>query len=827
MPKLTLNNREVVFNKGETILEVAWREGIKIPVFCHHPKLKPEASCRMCLVQVEQRGRKGLLPACATPAAEGMVIATDTEEVKKNVRARTLEFLLANHPLECPVCDAGGECDLQNLTYKHGDTVSLYEFPKREQPRYDVGPFLRLYPNRCVNCTRCVRLYQGFFGETDWDRWERGWEIIVGPGRDKLLDSVFAGNMADVCPVGAITPGDYTFSSRPWENKITPSVSPEDSLASPILLVTRKTGRENRGPITEGGRRAEEHRILKIHAADAEGYPGWISDRDRFSHEYIQKNRLENALARSKGESHEIPVDQAVKLMFQVLKTSWRRSPHGIAVLSGARGANEASYLATKLFREVFEVKAMDFRGPDHSFDPDPVEEALGYSGSNASLSLLPDSDLIFTFGEEFRERHPGVGLWLIEAEKAGARIVNASPWMDRHSRRWEHISYHPEQQTQLALSVLAGVAKAKGIKVDGLNADPHPIGEELAKAKKPFILFPDNIDKDAQRALAHAVGLVDARFVLLRSQPNGQGFYDTGFVPQDGQTTDKILQRAATGEIEVLVLWDIDPLLEWPNRSLVEEALSKAGFVIYMGSFADDPSLAYADLALPIALPFESTGSRTSTDGLVVWHEAALSPPGQALPAGVVFAKLLDAANRGGYRTLMDATRAYLSNTEVYNQVSLPPEVENRPYPGELASLNKFKQKRLFKRASYKHEAAKMSFGEVKQQDQAQDGFLLVAAPELYKSSYYAHRCSIFSPYIKLNTVEINPQDAQGLGVSDGDKVRLSADGQSVVLSAFLSQRTPEGVLRFSPVYADAPVNLLLKSNGRARVQVQKEAGK
>ncbi|MGB9589903.1 MAG: molybdopterin-dependent oxidoreductase, partial [Candidatus Hydrothermia bacterium] len=779
-------------------------------------------SCRMCLVEVEQNGRKSLVPACATMAAEGMKVMTDTPEVRENIRARTLEFLLANHPTECPVCDAGGECDLQSLAFAMGGAKTLYEFPKREQPYFKVGPFLRLYPNRCVNCTRCVRLYQEVFGEYDWDRWERGWEITVGPGRDKLLDSEFAGNLVDVCPLGAITSGDYAFSSRPWENSVTPSVSPEDSLATPVNLITRKTGAETRGPFVSGGRRQDLHRVLRITGAEAEGYPGWISDRDRFSHEYLNKNRLEKAFARQGGELVNLPTQEALDLMFRMVKETWRKSPYRIAVLSGARGSNEAAYLAVRFFREVFEVKSMDFRAPWHAFSPEPVQEALGCSGSNRSLDSLRDADLILVFGEEIGERHPLFALYLSEAERAGARVIVASPWRDKYAKRWEHLAYHPVDEEATARSILSGIASFRGLRVEGLEAEPNPLGEALAKAKDPVIVFPDDLSRDAQRALSYAAGLLDAGLVLLRTQPNGQGFYDMGFVPVDDNDTNKILSRAAAGEIDLLVLWDLDPLLEWPDRELCEKALKNAGLIIWLGSFADDPSLAYADLAIPVVLPYESWGSRTATDGRVVWHERALPWPGEAIPADVVFSKLLEKAGKGGYRNIGDITRSITAHVRAYSDLTLPPAVRENPFPSELPSLAKFREKRLFGLARYEHGAKEITFKPIEKHEGK--GFLLVAAPSLFSSSYYAFRCEIFREYMPTERIEVHPQDAQSLGLSEGDGLSLSRNGHSVLLKTHISGRTQPGVLRVSPLFLDSSVNLLLGRGMRAWVEAKRE---
>ncbi len=814
MPKITLNGREVEFNPGETVLQVAWREGVKIPVFCYHPKLKPEASCRVCLVEVEFKGRRGLLPACATKAAEGMVVETQTPQVKERVRARTLEFLLANHPLECPVCDAGGECDLQNLTYLYGDPVHRYDFPRRQKPKYDVGPLLRFYPNRCIMCTRCVRLYQEVLGGEDWDRFERGWEIMVGPGRDKVLESEFSGNLADVCPTGAITQADYTFSSRPWENEEVPSVSPEDSLASAVWLVVRKRGAEARGVPKEGGRRAELHRVLKITAR-----VDWLSDRDRYSHEYLNAGRLTQALARKEGRLVKISVEQTVKLFARTLRQAWREGPQRVAVLSGARASNEAALLAKTLFKDVLGIRGTDFRAPKASAVPDPVEEVLGEAASGASLEDVEGADFVLVFGFEIKEKFPTLGLKVMEAARRGAKVVLVSPWRDKYATRWakEFIQYHPAEEALVARRILAGVAKALRYEVKGLSEEPLDVG--ITEAERPVIIFPDDLDPEATKALASIVALYDkAKHLYLRAQPNGQGFWDAGFRPDEGFGTADILERALAGELELLILWDVDPLLEWPERERWEEALRRVPLAFYLGSFGEDPSVAFADLAVPLALPYECGGSRTTSDGRVVWAEPALTPPGDAVSPCEFFRMVLQELGE----PVPDASKELLK-LPGYGEVILPPPETEEPYPEELASLRKFKRRPLYSRVKREFKPREVEFKALRVE---RPELVLVAAEQMYKGSYYAFRNGITRSFWEPGAVELNPRTAEALGVKEGGEVSLELGGKTFTFKVRVSGRTPEGVVRYEKLFVDSDVNAALPREGWAPVKALKEAG-
>ncbi len=814
MPKLTLNGKEVEFNPGETILQVAWREGVKIPVFCYHPKLEPEASCRVCLVEVELKGRRGLLPACATKAAEGMVVETETPQVREKVRARTLEFLLANHPLECPVCDAGGECDLQNLTYLYGDPVHRYDFPRRLKPKFDIGPLLRFYPNRCVMCTRCVRLYRDVLGGKDWERFERGWEIMVGPGRDKVLESEFSGNLADVCPLGAITQADYAFSSRPWENEEVPAVSPEDSMGVPVWVVVRKRGPEVRGVPSESGKREELHRVLKITARD-----DWISDRDRYSHQYLNTGRLTQALARKEGRLVKLPVEEAAKLFARTLRNAWRAGPQRVAVLSGARASNEAAFLARKLFKDVLGIRATDFRPPKASVTPDPVEEVLGQAASSASLEDLASADLILVFGFEIKEKFPTLGLKVMEAVRRGAKLVLVSPWRDKYAEKWasQFIQYHPAEEALVARRLLAGVANATGYQVKGLSEEPLDVG--LAEAKRPVIVFPDDLDPEAAKALASIVAILKGtKHLYLRARPNGQGFWDAGFRPDEGFGTADTLERALRGELELLVLWDVDPLLEWPEREKWEEALRKVPLVFYLGSFGEDPAVAFADLAIPLALPYECRGSRTSSDGRVLWSDAALAPPGDAITPCQLFRLALEELGEE-IPQMPDALRELPG----YKDVLLPPPETEEPYPPELASLRKFRRRPLYSRVKREFKPRDVEFKPLKVE---KTQLTLVLAENFYKSSYYAFRNSITKGFWEPGSVELHPRTAASLGVAEGEALGLEVFGEAHQFTVRVSERTPEGVIRYEGLFVDSSVNSRLPREGWAPVKALKEAG-
>ena len=844
MPKFTLNGREIEFKPGETILQVAWREGIKIPVFCYHPHLPVYAGCRMCLVEVELRGRKGLLPSCATQIAEGMVVNTETEEVRKARRGQ-IEFLLLSHPLECPTCDAGGECDLQNLTFIYGPTKSRYTFEKTEKKKVKAHPYLELYPNRCILCNRCVSFYQEISANDDWGAFGRGHTMRVGPYRDKILDSEFSGNMIEVCPLGAITGRDYRFKSRPWEHKIFNSISPHDSIGANIKVYARVGGKYSRGHIVEGGVRGENHEILRVNMRpNYDVNDPWIDDRTRFIHSYVNSTeRITQPLIKREGEFKETDWNEVIRFVADKLMEIREESgPESIAALAGGRGSNESAYLFAKLLKDVLGSKNIDVRFPRPDLaNGDPVFEVLNASASSARLKDVDVAENIVVFGTEIKETHPIVGLRLVRARKKGSKIFYFGKWSGKPEKRWATEAYHYDVlgEEMAALAILKAASLKKEIPVEGLeNVSLDELvkkaglsREWVEKAVNEYTIFiyNDALSYTAQKALAQAAVLLKGKVLLLRSAPNGQGFIDMGvspvlkagqkLEPVRGYTTIEIIERAKKGEIKALILYNVDPLIEYPAKEEVLDAIKNIDFIVVLDSFWSEVT-GYANAVLPLALSFEEDGSYTNTEGRVQWAEKAIPDYAMARPAWEIFDELISTiTGKSGFNSVKEVTEKIFEEVEPYQGLSLPLcKTFEEPYPDEIPSLHNIKKVYSYPLVKYPFEEKGVSF-EVPEKQEKSDGYILVLSNHIYKT-VYTLRSEDAEALIPYKVVEMHPEAMKKEGIEES-ALLIGPRNEEYEVVVKANKNLPENVIRVFGPFLDYGLNSLIDFNGIGKAKV------
>ncbi|MEO0195413.1 MAG: molybdopterin-dependent oxidoreductase [candidate division WOR-3 bacterium] len=790
MPKIELNGREVEFKPGETILNIAWREGENVPVFCYHPKLPVFAGCRMCLVEVEFRGRRSLMPACGTAAADGMKVWTNSENTKFAQKS-VLELLLLNHPLDCPNCDAGGECDLQEITFAHGPTTSRYKFPKRKYEIRDVGPFIDLYPTRCIQCYRCATFYWTIGGGKDWAVFDRGWYTLFGPARDKFLQNEFSGNLIEVCPLGAITGRDYKFFTRPWEIESTPTVSPEDSLGANVYVDVRRRKPFSRGPFVKAGRREDLHKIIRINGREnPDVNEFWITDRDRFSHEYNNINRIDYPHLRLKnGEWFKTNWNLALAWVVENLKNA--KNP---AIISGARGTNESAYAARKLFKEVLLSDNLDFRRPHISFKEDPLKAVLGYSASTSKVSDIDKADVIVLVGD-VRETVPGIGIRLIRAARRGAKVYVVNYYKERYASE--------------------GWAEWVQVKPGSEDRDTYRFIKETLeplKDKRVLVVLTDDWREGVQRNFASFVVLNDnAGLLVLRTLPNAQGFIDMGFTPEpDGSTTKEILEEAANGDIDALIIWEVEPLWEYPDADLVKKALENTPFVVVMSSFWD-PSTDYASVILPITTPYEEEGTRTNLEGRVQYCKDALWPYEGSRPAWWIFKNIIRGlGGKADWDGAKDVFEEIKERVLVYHNINpYKVEYEELPYPDYIPTVRKLKKVFKSPKVDYNFIPADVRYfdggEEIKER-------ILLWAPHIYKGSYWAFRNPIQKPYIYEETVFASPEELAELGINDGARVLLRIGGKEYGFNVKGDERIPKGLWLFKGLFYDVGINGVLK---------------
>lgn len=594
MPKLIIDDQEIEVPEGMTVLQAAEMLGIEIPVFCYHPKLSIAGNCRMCLVEMDKSSKP--IASCAMPACEGMVIRTQTPMVKK-ARQGVLEFLLINHPLDCPICDQGGECDLQDITMAYGGDSSRFDLNKRAVPDKEFGPLIETAMNRCIHCTRCIRFATEVAGVPELGATGRGEDMEIGTYIEKALTSELSGNMIDICPVGALTSKPYNYRGRPWELLGTPSVDVFDGVGSSIRIDSR--GRE-------------VMRILP--RQNDEINEDWISDKTRFAYDGLKYQRLDQPYVRGKdGRLKPVSWEEA----FDVIVDHLQHIPGDhVAAIAGDMVDLEAM-VALKDLMTAIGSPHMDCRQEGTEVGDGPRCSYL----FNTTIEGIERADFCLLVGTNPR--------W--EAPLVNARI------------RKNYLC------TGLPVA-LVGPSHELGYPLDYLGNDPlilekvlkgkHPASAALKAAQFPMMILGQSalrredgaVILDIARKIADKYNLVHKTGTHLHDHWNGfnvlqavasrVGGLDLGFLPgPDGFGVNQILNAASRKEIEVVYLLGAD--------ELDMEKLS-AAFVIYQGHHGDRGAAA-ADVILPGAAYTEKSGTYVNVEGRVQRGLQAVSPPGEA----------------------------------------------------------------------------------------------------------------------------------------------------------------------------------------------------
>ncbi len=614
--------------KGSMIIEVADRIGVDIPRFCYHPKLSIAASCRMCLVDVEKAPKP--MPACATPVMEGMKVFTESKRAVDAQRG-IMEFLLINHPLDCPICDQGGECELQDQAVGYGRSVSRFSESKRVVEDKDIGPLVQTEMTRCIHCTRCVRFLEEIAGTDELGGIGRGDRLEIGTMVARSIDSELSGNVIDVCPVGALTNKPFRFSARAWELMARASVSSHDGVTSNLYYHTRR------------------NEILRCVPRDNEALNEcWISDRDRYSHYGLRSDeRLHEPMVKdSNGSWQIVDWDVALDAAAEILTDAGE----DLGMLLSPSAFNEEYLLARRLLKGLG-GKNIDSRLRETTFTDDASRQIQ----FECQLSEMAKADAVLLIGSNIHEDAPILGhkvrqAWL----KNQAAIYAVMP---------RNYNYHFDcAETSVIepgkmLGQLLSIAKALGESLDTrslqanvANAVENAAADEFATHAANALKAADNAlllvgkmalshpQADWIRALAQAISqAVAGRCNLIADGGNSTGARYYGAQPADGGLdVAQMLENPAKGWL----LWNVNPALDFDHPALVQTALA-AGKVLAVSSFNSDAILANADVILPLAATAESEGSLMSFDGQLQQVSAASKAPGMSKPGWKILHRL------------------------------------------------------------------------------------------------------------------------------------------------------------------------------------------
>lgn len=642
MPKLTINGQEVEVEAGLSILQACETLGIEIPRFCYHDRLSVPANCRMCLVK--QVGVPKPVPSCAIPVAEGMEINTDSDAVHK-ARKGVMEFLLINHPLDCPICDQGGECDLQDQAVAYGFDRSRYFEPKRAVADKELGPLIKTVMTRCIHCTRCIRFGEQIGGVNDLGLLGRGEQTEVGTFIESFTDSELSGNLVDVCPVGALTSKPYAFKARPWELRKTESIDVMDAVGSSIRVDTRG--------------HAEVMRILpRLHEDVNEE---WISDKTRYAYDGLMRQRLDHPYLRNKKTGKMEKVDWPTALDTLADKLG-QTKPEKVGLLAGDL-VNAEAVAALGALADARKMPHRDCRVDGATYD---ISDRSLYT-MNTGIADLETADVILLVGTFPRWEAPLVNARIRKAfYEHNAKIAVIGE--DRREMASDYnydVTYLGE--TADVIDKLAAPSKAP--------KDIKAFADLLKNAKRPaVILGADPLAREDGKALQKRVLKLAEKYKIDRTDWHGfnvlqeaagrVGALDLGFVPQNkGKATREMLAAARKGQIEVLYLLGVD--------QFTRKDIGKKPFVIYQGHHGDQGANA-ADLILPAAAYTEDFGTYVNTEGRVQHARQAMFPLGDAKPdwkiiraVSEVMAQRDTIAEKLPFETLADV-RSYMAAKNV-----------------------------------------------------------------------------------------------------------------------------------------------------------------
>ncbi|EME69851.1 NADH dehydrogenase subunit G [Paramagnetospirillum caucaseum] len=585
MPKLTIDGREIEVEAGTTIIQAADLLGIEIPRFCYHERLAIAGNCRMCLVEVEKMPKPAA--SCAMPVGEGMVVKTNTPAVRK-ARQGVMEFLLLNHPLDCPICDQGGECDLQDQAMAYGSDKNRCQEGKRAVPDKDYGPLVQTMMTRCIQCTRCVRFISEIAGTPVLGGLGRGEHLEISRYVNAAVSSELSGNLIDLCPVGALTnkPASYTY--RAWELKKTESVDAMDALGSAIRVDTRGN---------------EVIRILPRVAEDVN--EEWLSDRSRFACDGLKRQRLDKPYVRKDGKLVPATWNEAFAAIAAKVKAAGTK----VAAIAGDQ-ADAETMVAYKDLLAALGSQAVDCRQDGAKLDASVRASYL----FNSTAAGIEEADALLIVGSNPRKENPVLNARIRKRwQKGGFKVARIGHKGDL-TYKYEHLGDDA--------SILKAVAEGK-----------HPFFEVLKNAKKPALIIGQGALSRADgavllglaRKLADAAGLVRDGwngFNVLHTAAARVGGLDLGFVPGQGwRDVDHIVDGAHKGDIQVLFLIGAD--------EVDMKALGEA-FVVYQGSHGD-AGAHRADVILPGAAYTEKSATFVNLEGRAQQTRLAVFPPGEA----------------------------------------------------------------------------------------------------------------------------------------------------------------------------------------------------
>lgn len=734
---ITIDGRAVSVPKGTTVFDAAKSIGVTIPAFCNHPKLKPVGACRMCYVEIDKMPK--LQVSCATLSTEGMVVHTNSNKVKDGRRA-VIEFTLINHPLDCPTCDKGGECDLQDLTFAHGFDDSRFEFDKLRfteggpPTTFDdvrIGPEIVLNRNRCILCYKCVRANKEAFGEFDLGAFERGniTEINAAPG--ELVDNPYSGNLVEICPVGALTNTDWRYKIRVWMTKTTPSICNFTSSGSNITF----------------WKEDHQEKIFRVTSRrNDEIDDGWLTDITRYGYQIVNSpDRIKRPLIKKGGKQISASWEEALNLIGERLGDI-KENSGGVCIggLINPSLDNSTLHSFSMLLRTVLKSNNIDYR-TDYRFLPQEADSHFQIAASQPfSISQIQNSDVVITFATDLIREHQNEYLKIRRAYNFNnARIFSINPYaMSMGDIVQAEMVYKPGTDEAVISGIcLAAVennlvdsTKAKGLKdqlspsnlseiarITGIDIDQFSnIARALAEGKKISFLVGEIAAKSLARdriaaALANLNKLFEigekGQIAVLAYQANSKGAEKLGLAAEPLPAVKKLLQKLwpdlsespanntdamlalmKKEEIKGFLAVGVNPIRLYPDREFAAEGLGRVDFMVACDLFETETT-ELADVVLPLSSWAEYDGDYVNLEGRIQSVQKCLQPlhdskPGYEIMDGIAarFERRLFESNQARSGEIAELLKldSTISWPKEFQQVPIetPQHTEDFPYP-------------------------------------------------------------------------------------------------------------------------------------------------
>ncbi|MEI2638486.1 MAG: NADH-quinone oxidoreductase subunit NuoG [Microthrixaceae bacterium] len=815
---ITVDGEEITVQNGELLIEACHRNGTYIPRFCYHPRMNPVGMCRMCLVEIDTGRGPALQPSCMIEVTPGMVVDTKSDLVSK-VQDGVIEYLLANHPLDCPVCDKGGECPLQDQAYSHGPGESRWVEEKRHYAKpIPISETVYLDRERCILCDRCTRFAKEVAGDPLIHFIDRGANTQVNTFPDEPFASYFSGNTVQICPVGALTAKPYRFKARPWDLQTVESTCTGCSVGCRIEIDSSR------------------NHVLRYNGVDSDPVNwSWLCDKGRFGFESLEAaDRLREPLVRS-GETLE-PASWAAALATAAEAIN-AASPGSIGVIGGSRLTNESAYAWAKLAKGVIGTDNVDAQLGDGL----PADVVFGLPQATIDEVCKPGGTILY-LGPDPKEELPVLYLRLKHAvDEDGARIIELAPagtGLTRHSA--VSLNYRPGELGQLVDSLVSGSNST------GENAALSTAAKLIAAAGDSLtvVIGRANLAENAQSVVAAATAIRDAvpgvKFLVALRRGNVRGALEAGLAPgylpgrvsltggQDDQVaafkslwgnvpakqgldTKGILWAAAEGKLDVLILLGADPLSDFPDRSLARRGVAGARTVIAIDRFPT-ASVVQADVVLPAAGHSEEQGTTTNLEGRVTVLNQKVTPPGTARPDWMIAAEL---AWKLGGDLGVDTESSELwaelvASTETFAGAGVDALADTANADGIVITA----EPRPLATVEAPHVSPTSAYS-----------LRLVVNRKLYDAGASISRCDSSSALAPAQALRLSPADASPLGLKDLDRVSVTSPNGSLSARVALDSSVPKGTAVLVHNLAEADPGALVASDD-AVCEIRVEVG-